>query len=128
MTLNSKKFKALKAKWDKLLANSGFKDIETADGLIKRPASSNFVTFYDPIKMETKQEYYRLAGQFLHDHKFADPVEQLIWTYHSEGMSIRNIVKELKSRDITAYRSKIHPIVQRLARIMLKKTPVKVNA
>ena len=110
MQPNNKDFKALQAKWYAKLENSGFEDIEDQHGHLDRHKSlSNIVTHYDQTSFELKQEYYRLAGQFLHDHKFKSKKEMLIWQYHCEGMSIRDIAKKMKT-----YRRKIHETLQAL--------------
>lgn len=122
MNRNSKEFLALQRKWYKKAEKSGFEDIEQPDENLKI-WSYRFVKACenDPTLHQSKEEYYRLAGSFLHEHLFKDQKSRLIWQMHSEGVSIRNIVKALKSRRFKTYRREVHQIIQDLAALMLKK-------
>lgn len=115
----TEKFKNLQSKWYKKLANSKFKDIETADGQL-REFHYRIPLIADPIKARAKEEYYRLAGQFLHDHAFASKTEAYIWELHSQAISIRNIVKRLRNKKgIKTHKRHIHETIQRLASEMI---------
>jgi len=117
-------FRELQRKWDEKLAKSGFVDIERKDRvgassrMLKTAALKNIVDQYTPEQFEIKQEYYRLAGQFLHDHKFKSGKDREIWRLHSEGVSIRNIIRHLKRRRMTAYKDLVHGTILRLAEEM----------
>ena len=93
MNLKSPKFKKLQDKWYNKLKNSGFEDIEQADGNLKKQAKSIHILYYKPVAYEAKQRYFELAGQFLYWYKFKNEVEKKIWTLHSEGMSNIKISK-----------------------------------
>lgn len=103
-------FKKLNAKWSKKLEKSGFEDIEqpadfksgAPDGNLKKWSASFFSnpSRFDAAKYEAKEEYYRLAGQFLHEHRFSHRDEKALWEMHSEGLSIDSIVSMFKAKKI----------------------------
>lgn len=117
----TKEFLALKKKWDKKLKSSGFEDIEQDDGNLKLWSSHFFKVRFNETLFGAKEEYYRLAGQFLHEKVFKDHKTKLIWQLHSEGISIRDIVIALKKRGFKAYKNAVHRIVQDLTEQMLEK-------
>jgi hypothetical protein len=83
----------LQQKWDLKLAKAGFVDIEDrASGNLKEWHSAN--QYLSPAHEEDK-EYYRLAGSFLHDHKWPSRLYKQIWELHSQGMPIRAIAAKL---------------------------------
>jgi hypothetical protein len=116
---SSKEFQKLQAKWYKKIADAGHEEIEQPDGNLKVWASSFFVVHHDPVIYAAKEEYYRLAGQFLHDFVFANNIEKQIWAWHSEAVGVDDMHGRLKKKGITVGRNRIHSIVTRLARIML---------
>lgn len=113
-------FKALKAAWDKRLKKSGFEDIETVNGELKTYHTSLFNDAGDATLREAKEDYYRHAGYFLNDHKFASELERKIWELHADGYGIRQIVTTLNKRGYHVYKDKIHKILQPLTKEMLK--------
>ncbi len=119
MKPQSKQFNNLKSLWYKKLADSGFTDIENSEGLLNtwasEPRSYNTV-----LSSESKQEYYRLAGHFLHDYKFANTTDKIIWQYHSDGISHRDIVILLKNHQVITERNKVLSSIQRLRTAMTK--------
>jgi hypothetical protein len=121
---NTKEFKSLKSKWYKKLAKSGFEDIEGNEEYFN--ASDTFTRhssrYRDSVqRFEAKQEYYRLAGHFLYDHKFSSTLEKMIWQLHSEGLSIREITKKLQDRNVATHKNKVHETLQQLKTIMVAK-------
>lgn len=110
----SDKFKKLKAKWDKKLADAGFEDIENEDGSLKATTHPRTVQLALQEK-EERETYYRIAAGFLHNHQFENSLERQIWTQHCDGIGARSIAKTLK---ITAYKAeKIINKLQRLAKL-----------
>ncbi len=88
--------------WYKKLKNTkseeypnGFEDIESDENNLKE-WSSKFARKKSMDSMEAKQMYYSLATQFLNIYHFENELERVIWTYHTEGISVRNIAKTLK--------------------------------
>ena len=100
MLPNSKEFLKLQKKWYEKLKKSGFEDAETGPYL-KQYSSRLFETNQHKminnnnteLYYATKEQYYRIAGHFLHEHVFQDPIHKTIWQEHSEGLSVREIGK-----------------------------------
>lgn len=124
MEPNSKDFKKLQKLWYEKIEKKGFNDIEytdsNGDGHLRFSDSCYFHDNYNEITSEAKEEYYRLAGQFLNEHEFSSKLEKMIWELHAEGVSLRNITLMLKKRRFKLYKRKVHEIVQNLAKKMLK--------
>ncbi len=120
-----KKLNKLKDKWYAKLEREGFNDIEQEDGRLKS-WSMHFVQarYGNTAEFEAKQDYYRLAGQLLHEHKFESELEKLIWEKHCEGETVRGIVtmlKKLGTRKLGAkiYKRKVHETILRLSNLMV---------
>ncbi len=97
---DTKKFKALKAKWDKKLENSGFEDIENSDGSLK--AGTDPRAIQNALKEKEEREiYYSIASEFLETHAFKEGLHRDIWQLHAEGLGKLSIAQKLK---ITPYR------------------------
>lgn len=122
MNPKSKEFKKLQDKWYGKLEKSGFVDLEQADGNLKSWSSGAYRDYEDPNLRESKEEYYRLAGQFLHSFKFESKRERTIWEFHSRGVSIRDIVGLLARRNIRTCRFTVHQVLQKLKKELLKGT------
>lgn len=111
-------FNKLKAEWDVKLIESGFKDIEYKDGSIKscKPRSTRAL---DPSLRQATQEYYYMCYHFLNEHVFTSELEKVIWEYHTEGISVRNICKLLKTANVaTMTRWSVWDTIRRLESIM----------
>lgn len=87
-----KNFEKLKAKWNQKLVDSGFTDIENADGSLKREGHPQ--TIEQGFK-DGRAEYYNQAQEFLNGAKFSTLIEFTIWKMHTEGISFRDIAAEL---------------------------------
>lgn len=123
----TEKFKKLNKKWQAKLEKSGFDDQEQlldkssttkqeSDRVVLKTWSINFFRDrFNKTKYEAIETYYRLAGKFLHDHKFVNQTEQTIWMHHSDGLSFRKI-DELVTPGKTGRAKRV---VKRLATIML---------
>lgn len=116
--LKTKQDKDLQKKWYAKLKRSGFADIESDEDNLKVSTLRQFVMDYRKEVSENKEEYYRMAGHFLHDHKFETPVEKTIWRLHSDGISIMDIVFYLKSKKVKTYKRKVHETIQKLCEEM----------
>jgi hypothetical protein len=117
----TKEFQDLQKVWNRKLEKSGFQDIERSDrvgkasGRLKTDALKNITQSYTAEQFAVKEEYYRLAGQFLHDYKFKSDNDRTIWRMHSEGISVRDIIRALKKKGVTAYKDLVHGTIKRLA-------------
>lgn len=123
LNMRCKSCKKLAVDWDKKLKASGLDNIEQLDGNLKSWAShyfkSKFKTSDDVIFQEAKIEYYRRARQFLHEYLFTDIRTKRIWELHSEGISFRDIIVELKKEGYNAYRDLVQEVVKSLSSAML---------
>jgi hypothetical protein len=93
----TKEFKKLEQRWKSKLKKSGFDDAEQSNGMLKVWSSTRAqVEYKNPIALEAKQTYYRLAAQFLNNYSFKNKTEYNIWKLHCEGVSFTNIQKQLQ--------------------------------
>jgi len=125
-TFKTKEFKDLQKDWERRLKQAGFDDIERKDRVgraaerLRTDVMENISHTLSVGQFEIKQEYYRLAGQFLHEHKFKTSFERTVWEMHSNGISVVDIVKALQKTGRTAYKDKVHGAIKRLAAEMKK--------
>lgn len=106
----------LKDKWYKKLAKSGFEDIEDKDHNLKK-FHKNFFSSVPKELRTAKASYYQMAENFLGDYRFTDNIEKVIWDYHSNGISVREIsmlLKKAKVRSFIPKKSAIWLIIKRL--------------
>jgi len=100
--LNSTELRALKRKWAKKLADSGFNDIESRDGrFIMGQAldDKRFQERYTERATET-QHYYSRWSSYLHrqtEHKWTR-LSKLVVERYSAGVPIFHIFKEAKRK------------------------------
>jgi hypothetical protein len=114
------KFNKLKDKWYKKLEKEGFVDCEQDEDNLKQWDSSIF-SRYNQHTIGAKQEYYSLAGVFLHTKEFESPRHKLIWTFHAEGLSLDDISLKIKKLGYKRWsRSTVHIIITNLAKEMMK--------
>ena len=142
----SKEFLALKREWDEKLKKSGFQDIETDSGNLivyhkdkmsprrdkeyakLRHLPRNTAWALTRTRHYAVEEYYRMARHFLNDHKFSSRLHRLVFSLHSEGVSIRSIAKEVtarrKRRDSVNFKPLgkmvVETILKHLVAIMMK--------
>lgn len=117
---SSQSYEKLKEVWYKKLERSGFEDIEKDEFNLKQ-YSSRFAEATVVRNWHAKSEYYSMAGQFLNNYKFNSRLEKIIWEYHSNGISIRDIVKILKKVRVSQLkRARIHQILAKLVLEMKK--------
>lgn len=99
----------LKAKWEKKLKNSGFNDIENADGSLKAEVDPRTIAY---ALKDGRSEYYMQATQFLNRFKFSTALERSVWHMHSEGSSFRTIASVY---DMTFY--KVRTTINKLQKL-----------
>lgn len=106
--------KELQSLWYKKLEDSGFRDCETQEGYFKQASLSGL------LDVSSKMRYFQLAGQFLHEYKFKNKFERVVWSKHASGLSFREMTVELKAEGFkTANKDGINDIVKLLAKEML---------
>lgn len=112
--MNKKQFSALEKHWYAKLKSEGFKEIEQdSKYLIKHHdfARSGVNIF------KSKELYYQLAGQFLHEYAFDKEINKTMWDLHSQGRTYREISKKIE----VFSKSQIFKVIKNLKEIMLKK-------
>ncbi len=61
-----------------------------------------------------------MAESFLNDYKFESRVERIIWEYHANGISIRDIVKLLQKVRIKRHKEQVNAVIMFLRAAMKK--------
>lgn len=125
---STQKFNALDKKWKNKLKKSGFNDIEQDEDHLKQWHSRYFMSRFHPNTFKSQQEYYQLAGAFLHEYAFATPLERMVWECHSEGMAIKQIYNHLVEQDCKMHLSGIRRVVKNLTKIMVDQCQSKKNS
>lgn len=124
---NKQDYQSLKEVWYKKLERSGFEDIEK-DELNLKQYSSRFNQDAVVRNWYAKREYYSMAGQFLHTYKFGSNLEKVIWEYHTESISVRNIAKLLNKTKVTkTNKDKVLAVITKLDKEMYKLFPSGYN-
>lgn len=122
MAKKPKTYKELKKVWYQKLAKEGFEDIESDESHLKRWSSDVFnrkVVTEQYGGWQAKAAYYNMAEQLLQEHEFTTEREKTIWEYHTNGISIRDIVEILrKARVKKMSRQAVWLILHRLEDIM----------
>lgn len=121
MDIKSKEFQDQQAIWYKKLKDSGFDDVEQDEERLKNHSTNFFRNNFNETAYTANLNYYRLAGQFLHDHKFQSKKERLIWELHSEGHGRAKIVEYLKQRRFKTYAYQVQHTIERLTKEMINK-------
>lgn len=137
----SSDYKKLRAEWDKRLKESGFVDIEQADGNLKawhsyrfRPGShviskpgqrraASDVSLNgaagDVKSRQDKADYYYHAYQFLCNHEFKTERDKHVWEQHTEGYGYSEIPARLKAKGVKVGRSTAQKTVKYYKKLML---------
>lgn len=98
-------FRKLQREWDKKLADSGFNDIEPLNDNGSRETpylKDHSIRFYKRYNA-SREDYYRLAGQFAEDTTSPiavalPPTTRQLWRMHADGISLKEIRKALFPR------------------------------
>lgn len=117
-----KTYQQLRDVWYKRLKRSGFNDIEDSEGNLK-----DFT--YKQVKRhlhvwESSGHYFELATSFLNEHEFESSRDRIIWEYHANALSTRDIAKLLKRVRITTNRQTVWDTISKLQTIMKKRYKV----
>jgi len=114
-------YEKLRDVWYAKLKKKGFEDIETDEDHLKS-WSIKFALKESLRSWQAKASYYSMAERFLNDYNFESKLEQAIWAYHAEGISIREIVTTLKKAKIrkTVNRDSVFKTIKKLEYVMKK--------
>lgn len=100
--------------WYSKLKKTGFKDIEQDEYHLKFWDTGR-LNRKDPNMINSTQSYYTMAEHFLNDHTFDNNSDRIIWEYHANGISARNITKTLnKVRKVKTNRTTVLQILKKL--------------
>jgi hypothetical protein len=103
----SSQYSKLRKIWYAKLADSGFVDIEPHGKFFRGGSLAWKFNLNDANGVakdfKVKEEYYYLARQLLNENVFKNELHKVIWEYHSEGISTRDIAKILKDAKIKDY-------------------------
>lgn len=114
----TKEFLELNKKWQEKLKKSGFEDIEDGkEELLVSSAIFKKKKFLKTYKI--KEEYYYMATHFLNEYRFDSNIDRVVWTYHVEAISARDISKLLKKLKLgNIEKSSVSTIIVKLRRAM----------
>lgn len=101
--------------WYKKLQKEGFEDIESDEHHLKF-YTSQFAAKFIPETWQAKARYYQMATNFLEEYKFNTKLEQVVWEYHVNAISYRDIAKILKKVRLVknTNRTTIYKMIKRL--------------
>lgn len=98
-------YRQLRDLWYKKLKEDGFEDIETKSGMLKGGSSTYEFTreraYQQQGGFEAKIAYYDMATKFLNEYKFTKRLDKIIWEYHVNAISVRNISKLLRAAKVS---------------------------
>lgn len=117
MPIRRSEFNALRDFWYKKAEESGFEDHEHPDGRLKA-RSDRWVDIRRLRMQESNEAYFKLARQFLFDHTFIKERDRILWEYHVEGLSTREISKILKTVKIKLSKPQVARDLKRMKAIM----------
>jgi len=102
ISFESKEFKDLQKEWYQKLADTGFVDLEQHELHSRRYRSSGVKKYgkYSQEWNDSKAEYYNLAGKFLNEYRFRNRIQKVIWEYHTNGISTRDIADILNRTNV----------------------------
>lgn len=97
-------FEELKDHWYKKLAKSGFVDIEKNEDYLHEWHGHRFKGVPKEVR-EAKVRYYTLAEHFLNEFPFRTEVDKVIWSYHAEGIAVRDIARLLRKAKVKSVKT-----------------------
>jgi hypothetical protein len=117
-------YESLRDIWYKKLKDAGFEDIERDETQLKVYSSFKFGKKRGQLQHgggEFKEAYYYMATHFLNDYKFDNEVEKIVWSLHTEAVSVANITKYLHAHKIAkTNRQYVWEMVKKLEDLMKK--------
>jgi len=109
-------YEELRDVWYGKLKKEGFEDIETPSGALKKSLATSIAQ--NEVRLggwRVKASYYSMCDRFLNEYKFDSTLDQIVWEYHSNGMSKYEIASTLnKTRIAKLKHEAVYRIVKRL--------------
>lgn len=126
MNYRSKEFRDLKDQWYQKLKDSGFEDIEDTQSekeFLNVWHSNVFQIEKTTHNFQSKQSYYYDAAHALEIYRdcplfFTDPSDQLAWELHCNGISLRNISKELNKRGYKTNKDLLNKVINKFKKLI----------
>jgi hypothetical protein len=113
-------YESLKKLWYQKLKDEGFKDAELPNGTLAQ-WSNLLVKTHSLEQMQAKQSYFQMADRFLGEYPFETPLDQIVWEYHSNGLSVREISQVLdKVTEKPHSKDTVHRLIMSLEDKMLR--------
>ena len=109
----SPKDKKLQQKWYAKLKKDGFKDIEHDEHTLTEYSSVYFKKHTHDEIVE-KQRYHDMSTAFLEQYKFENNVDRIVWEYHTNGISVRDITQLLKKIKVKTNRNSVAQLIRKL--------------
>lgn len=106
-------YEKLRDKWYTKLKKDGFEDIEQDPDTLKG-YSSIFAYKHTHEEIVEKQRYNDMANAFLEQYKFDSTRDRVVWEYHTNGISARDITLLLKKVKIKTNKTTINQVINRL--------------
>ena len=109
----------LQKEWYAKLAKEGFRDIERNPDRLHTYHSDLFA-FQKRLQhsyggQQCKADYYALATSFLNEYKFERELDKIIWEYHAEGISARDISRLLaKAKVANIQKTRVWELISNL--------------
>lgn len=122
--LSKAEFKKVQDYWYQRLADEGFVDIENSSKKqdpFRIPHRHDKTFQNSQVWADSKKEYYEFAAYFLSDYAFELALDQTIWEYHVNLITVRGIAKVLSGVGIKIAKSSVHRKIKELQEIMKEK-------
>lgn len=114
-----KEYEELRDKWYAKLKKSGFEDQERDEDTLKVYSSDKFgarrqsrSSITQNGGWQAKATYYSMAERYLSEYPFETRREQIIWEYHANAVSVRDIVNLLRKVRIKMKRTSVWEIIK----------------
>jgi hypothetical protein len=120
-TFKTKVFRDLHKAWMKKLKVDGFTDIEDTSSqneYLKVWDSMYFLNKAEHESYDNTQTYYQVAEELLNTHQFDSDIEKQVWSYHADGLAVREIESMLYNKNNKLNKDKINTIIQRLQKFV----------
>lgn len=126
--LTKEEYNTLRDKWYQKLEKvkddvypEGFTDIERDEDTLKVYSSDKFGarrpghsdTLNQGGGWQVKAAYYSMAERYLNEYPFETRREAVIWEYHANAISVRDIVKLLKKVRIQMKRTAVWELIKK---------------
>lgn len=124
-------FKKLKKQWYAKLSQEtsdeypeGFVDIERDEYTLKSPTAKFFKRRHGLVisgRWKANLEYYLMASHFLNTYTFDKKRDEIIWEYHSLGISVRNIADLINELGVfKTNRTCVHHSIKKTKNLMYR--------